>query len=645
MANITWRPVPLIRWLVLGILICVCGVVCGEELHDLTLLSLLAQAPSSKDYPDDAAVWLLRDVQITLEENGACTVHEHQLLKLLSEQALSRANWQIPYDKSCETLRVPIARTLLNGVVFSVDPQQMVESALYPGLAWYDALVVRRFPLPAARVGATLEVDTVQRRVSARMPEDFSTRLQLQDALPIVNGRFQIRVPPRMHLAIRFTGPHPPKISETVTSAYRSYAWTSQHEPALRMNEPLSPCAEELVDSARVSCRPDWEPVVAWYRGLVAGKDRLSDALRQAAATCTAGCTTREDKIAALYKAVRELPYVALEMGEMSDVPHAADAVFQQHYGDCKDKATLLRALLSAAGIASDYVLVRTTDHGRLDRQLYSPSEFNHVILAVPQAGGDHFLDATIADAPADQLPPGVEGADALIIRGPGEIVTLPTSFASANHTEISVELTVKADGSASGTATLTFRGQTAVMQRGLLSTVANAQYRDALESTLAPRLGNEVAVDAVEVAHLREPEQPLVLKVAFSSHAYVQTAGTQLSGFLPVFMYQPNHFRSTGVRRNAVLQRMESSMHLDTTITLPPTLSVVSVPRPVQYAGLFGEYHDQCEVAGNTIHFRADLANKRGLFPPDSLEALRTWSAVLALDGRNQLQFFLRRD
>ena len=328
----------------------------------------------------------------------------------------------------------------------------------------------------------------------------------------------------------------------------------------------------------------------------------------------------------------------------MSDVPHAADEVLQKNYGDCKDKATLLRALLKAVGIDSDYVLVRTTDHGRLDRQLYSPAEFNHVILAVPQAGGDRFLDATIADAPADHLPPGVEGADALIIRGSGEVVTLPVSTAGENHTDISVTLTVKADGSASGSATLTFHGQTAVLQRGLLSTVAKDQYREALEGTLAPRLGNEVAVDAVEVAHLQEPEQPLVIKVTFSSHAYVQAAGTQLSGFLPVFMYQANHFRSTTTRHYPFLQRLDSSMHLDTDHHPPPSLHVVSIPAPVHYAGLFGHYHDQSTVTAPPSISPPICPTNAASSLPTSLDELRKWSAILALDGRNQLQFFLRR-
>ena len=368
---------------------------------------------------------------------------------------------------------------------------------------------------------------------------------RLQDALPIVEGRFPIRVPEHMHLTIRFTGPFQPKIVERVAHGYRSYAWSSRHVPALPLSEPLSPCAEDLVDSARITCRQSWEPVVTWYNGVVAGKDRLSEALRQAASTATAGCTTREDKIVALHKAVRELPYVALEMGDMSDVPHAADDVLRQNYGDCKDKATLLRALLQAVGIASDYVLVRTTDHGHLDNQLYSPSEFNHVILAVPQAGGDRFLDATIADAPADRLPPGVEGADALILRGNGEVVTLPTSSSAANHTDISVTLTLNADGSAHGNATLIFAGETAVLQRGLLSTVAKEQYREALEGTLAPRLGNEIAIDAVEVttcanrnsrcrSRWHSPHMRMFRPPAPSSPAFCPSSCTRPTTFAP---------------------------------------------------------------------------------------------------------------
>ena len=174
--------------LVLALLLLLCGTVRSEPVHDQALLAQLAQAPTAKEYPNDAAAWLLRDMAITVAEDGALTVQEHKLLTLLTTQALSLANWQIPYDKSCETLQIPLARTLNGGDAFPVAASQIVESALYPGLAWYDALTVRRFPLPAARIGATLEVTSRLHRAVPRMPGDFCMRLQLQDVLPDREG-------------------------------------------------------------------------------------------------------------------------------------------------------------------------------------------------------------------------------------------------------------------------------------------------------------------------------------------------------------------------------------------------------------------------------------------------------------------------
>ena len=115
----------------------------AAPLADLELQAILRDAPTAKDYPRDSAVWLLREMEITVAPGGATVVREHKLLKLLTNQAQSLANWEIPYDKASEKLEVKTARTLLNGQVFPVEPGQSVESALYPGLAWYDSLLVR----------------------------------------------------------------------------------------------------------------------------------------------------------------------------------------------------------------------------------------------------------------------------------------------------------------------------------------------------------------------------------------------------------------------------------------------------------------------------------------------------------------------
>ena len=62
-------------------------------------------------------------------------------------------------------------------------------------------------------------------------------------------------------------------------------------------------------------------------------------------------------------------------------VPTEGKQVLRERYGDCKDKAALLTALLAAVGIHSDMVLLSPRDHG-LTPYLPSP-RFNHAIARV----------------------------------------------------------------------------------------------------------------------------------------------------------------------------------------------------------------------------------------------------------------------
>lgn len=631
------------RWLALGWLCLACCIIHAGVLEDLSLLSRLETAPTARDYPRDDAVWLLRELDVTIDARGGTVVREHKLLKLLTPRALTLAHWAIPYDASRETLEVRIARTLLNGQTFPVDPAQVTEHAQYPGYAWYDALVVRQFPLPAAVVGAVLEVETVTRRPHPRVPDAFDTRLTLQQSLPLLEQRYTVRAPTAMPITLRFTGVLP-RVQERLDKGQRVYAWSLRDTPPLRLNEPQTPPAADLAASARITSLTSWAPVVSWFQRITMGKDALTDDLRRVAAERTAGCATLEAKIAALHAAVRAMPYIAVELGELSDVPHSADEVLHRNYGDCKDKATLLRALLRAVDIPSDYVLVRTPGFGALDPALYGPGEFDHVMLAVRTPAGDRMLDAAAADSPAELLPPEVEGGQGLIVRGEGELVSLPVSSAADNRTDIHVAVTVNADGSAAGQATLTLTGQMAMLQRARLAAVPADGYRDALEGLLAPRLGNEVVVTAVGVEHANEPECPLLLTVTFTSPAYLQQAGTQWSGALPTFMSQPNRFRTTTERALPFRQRLESSLRLEAVITLPEGWLVTALPEAVQYAGLLGEYRDAAMAEGRILRYTCELAARRALLPPTVFDDVRRWSSILALEKRNGLQFFLRK-
>ncbi|MCJ8314746.1 MAG: DUF3857 and transglutaminase domain-containing protein [Saccharospirillaceae bacterium] len=89
-----------------------------------------------------------------------------------------------------------------------------------------------------------------------------------------------------------------------------------------------------------------------------------------------------------------EIRYLGLELGENSHRPHHPAQVFNNRYGDCKDKTLLLKILLSEIGIQSQPALVSSYQSQQLFKSLASPSVFDHVILWVDYKQG-YWIDAT----------------------------------------------------------------------------------------------------------------------------------------------------------------------------------------------------------------------------------------------------------
>ncbi len=69
------------------------------------------------------------------------------------------------------------------------------------------------------------------------------------------------------------------------------------------------------------------------------------------------------------------------------------ETILSRAFGDCKDKASLMHALLEALGIDSRLVLLRMKRLGNLPEEPASLAIFNHAILYLPQY--DLFLDGT----------------------------------------------------------------------------------------------------------------------------------------------------------------------------------------------------------------------------------------------------------
>src|SRR4029078_4618493 len=131
-----------------------------------------------------------------------------------------------------------------------------------------------------------------------------------------------------------------------------------------------------------------WEDVGRYYWNLIRDQLVPDESIRRAANEALTGVDRKDSRggVGALSEYVVKTPrYVALECGTHGYKPYRVDRVLARRFGDCKDKASLMTAMLKVAGVDARMVLLQMRSLGKLDPEPASLSAFNHAIVYVPK--------------------------------------------------------------------------------------------------------------------------------------------------------------------------------------------------------------------------------------------------------------------
>lgn len=332
----------------------------------------------------------------------------------------------------------------------------------------------------------------------------------------------------------------------------------------------------------------DWAQLGAWWKLLAAeaipatGTDPV---LRAEALRLTKGLETDAQKVRALYHfATTQIRYVGLEFGIHSLKPHAVRDVLHRGFGDCKDKATLLVALLAEVGIPAQVALVRTMDNGGLHDNVASLGVFNHAIAYVPSL--KWWLDATATHHGPLELPGGDASGLALRIARQGPPTPAPERLpegAALEHLQTSkLELRLSKDAATRVDLQFTLLGLPAAETRSQLWVPTTR--KEQLEQLLATRFPG-LTVDALEVTGVDPPEDALGLHIT----AHVPHWGRVLAdGALSVQPLRPSqpYLQLYGVSTDRPQPLvLAHTVALDHTVWVvpPPGMGVARIPAPVQ--------------------------------------------------------------
>ncbi len=529
-------------------------------------------------------------------EAPVADVTRHRRVRLLTEAGRDTAAITVPYFRRFSRPVSFAARVVPpKGPPRELTAEDGIDvMAATGGILYTDnrALVLPAKDVPLGSV--------VEHRVTVRheQPKLFAFIHIFGEAAPVHDTRLEVLVPTGWDVGwsartMELEHPWDPEVQ--ATPAGRTLSW-SRADLAAITPEPRAPSPGQLAPRLQIQLTAwveDGQPqrgfanpeeLSVWMAQLTGDTLAMSPELERITAEVTRSHADPRARAEALYSWVQDnIRYCYLHVGYGAWRPNEPGRVLDLRYGDCKDKANLLRSLLSAASVPSR--LVSTHAHSGFPHAFGRPTvtgNFNHMVLQVDLDDGPVLADPTTRAVPFGLLPAGLLGSAYLVIDPAGEGLST-AGFGSPEHhiTRERYEVTVRPDGAAKGTFELTRTGRPAASLRARI--LAEGQHSEPIATALVARpLTTHGAAspsygDAASRGQLDTSGGVTLHRVLTGKGA---TRLIRPSSFLERWLPE---LPATSARRAPVILGPPQRISQEVRITLPAGAGVGNLPKPVE--------------------------------------------------------------
>lgn len=424
-------------------------------------------------------------IQYVSSDGRRTLVHQVAYKTLTDAGVVSNSYDVFTYRKKEQKFYLVLAESIQpDGTVLPVKPnaillqtpQRQADYSLYG-----DEAEVRVI-FPDVKPGTVTHTIVVIEDMTTRMPGEFSLITTWNAGWPIGRQSEIVDLPAAMahRLQVFKLGADAPESKrEKLTSDRVRLAWERIHTPMPRDEIAPAP-ASQIGPAVHLSTIASWDKVGLWYAGLLKGTDQLSPALASKVDEWTNKTQSPEEITRILLsKVADDVRYVGLEFGQADYQPHSCNEVWENQYGDCKDKANLLVAMLKHKKISAWLTLANTNHLGLVDRRVPDFRVFNHAIVAVGGINpGYVFCDPTITYARPGMLGPDGADRDVLLIKDGGAEWS-HTPAESAGTVRYEFDLKLSATGELSGWLTQKADGYYGVSQHSRFGRLDQDEMRN----------------------------------------------------------------------------------------------------------------------------------------------------------------------
>ena len=340
--------------------------------------------------------YLLHDMQVRIEGDDRVS-YRHLAIKAINQKGLeSAAQIDVRFDPSYQTLSLHELTVHRGGKKIeklksaSVKVLQREKELEY---LVYDGSKTASIFLDDVQVGDVVEYSYSLHGSNPVFGGRHAGRLELQWSVPVYQARASIELAANRLVTIKNRN-HSVNAIVSESRGLRRMEWSRSDVPALVV-EADAPGSYDPYQAVEWSEFANWGAVAKWAAPLYALADGASAVAAVADKIRTSHSNVSEQAMQALRYVQREIRYLSVAVGAGSHAPSLPSKVLERRFGDCKDKALLLVAILRELGIDAKVALVNTiTLRGVRDTQP-SPFAFNHVIVRTQVADKLLWLDPT----------------------------------------------------------------------------------------------------------------------------------------------------------------------------------------------------------------------------------------------------------
>ncbi len=335
----------------------------------------------------------------------------------------------------------------------------------------------------------------------------------------------------------------------------------------------------------------------------------------------------------------QNIRYLGIYVGAGGYVPHDAQSILDNRYGDCKDHVVLLEALLAAAGIDSSPALINSGSAFLLP-QLPTPGIFDHVITYVPSL--NVFLDSTSRFAPLGTLPNG-DLDKPVVITATGAMSRTPMTHPSKDRTEARIQMKLTRDGSIEGKSQAKMFGVFEVASRSAQFNYQNKNQADIVNRLLSRF--QETGWGEIENTEPTNFDKAWQVNASFELDPVVNVPGPSAMA-VPVGL-APGRMKNLA---DVVLPKERrfptycaSTQHQEwIELAFPKDMKVTRVPKGVSFANGALKYQSTYELTGQVLKIKRTYVSQRkqSICGAEDDKQFSKFTQMLRRDLRQQVFF-----